>query len=87
MQIVTFNYALEHIEHYIIISGCKLLKIFERMLKFNSNEPIKVVNFRKKANRPMLNGAIAFKQFIVFINNYFYECKKNIVPSIKRETF
>ena len=37
----------KHAEHYIIINGSKLLKIFERPLMFNSNEPIKVVNFQK----------------------------------------
>ena len=44
LQIATL--CFEHTEH-VIINGCKLLKIFERVLMFNSNEPIKVVNFQK----------------------------------------
>ena len=31
-----------------LIDGCKLLKIFQRVLMLNSNEPIKVVQFKNK---------------------------------------
>ena len=47
--------------HYIVINGCKLLKIFQRVLT--------------DIQYPNLD-----------INNYFYECMKNTVLFIKRET-
>ena len=72
-QIATLCFG--HAEHYIIINGCKLLKIFEHMLMFNLNEPSHVSHL---ADSQWRNRDI---------NNYFYECKKNIVLLIKRETF
>ena len=49
------------------INGCKLLKIFERVLMFNPNEPIKVVHLQKQANQPILNCAIVIST-IIFMN-------------------
>ena len=40
-------FCFENAGHYIIIHGCKLLKIFELVLMFSSNEPIKVVYIKK----------------------------------------
>ena len=57
--------CLRHAEHYIIINGCKLLKILERVLIFNLNEPIKVFHLQKWANQPMLNGAIVIATIIL----------------------
>ena len=57
----------------IIINGWKLLKIFEQVLMFNSNEPI----FKNKTTN---RYSMAQRDF----NNYFYECKKHIAPLIKR---
>ena len=51
----------------IIVNGCELLKIFERVLIFHSNESIKVVHFQKSASQTILNGAIVMST-IIFTN-------------------
>ena len=44
------------------------------MLKFNSNEPIKVAHLQKLANQSILNGALE----IEIVNNSFSESKKSL---------
>ena len=44
------------------------------MLKFNSNEPIKVSHLQKLANQSILNGALE----IEIVNNSFSESKKSL---------
>ena len=65
LQIATL--CFEHTKHYIIKIIVKLLKIFERVIMFNSNEPVKAVNFQKQANQQILNGAIVIST-IIFID-------------------
>ena len=45
LQIATICFG--HAEHYLIIYVCKRLKIFERVLMFNSNDPIKIAHLEK----------------------------------------
>ena len=44
------------------------------MLKFNSNEPIKVSHLQKLANQSILNGALEIET----VNNSFSESKKSL---------
>ena len=45
LQIATLCFG--HAEHYLIVYVCKQFKIFERVLMFHSNEPIKIVHLQK----------------------------------------
>ena len=45
LQIATLYFG--HTKYYTITNGCKLLKIFDLVLMFNSNEPAKDVHLQK----------------------------------------